>query len=61
ARATADGVTPGTWELQLRLHTGTFTRDVPVIEPSGEPLRLTVPVPLVRQVRRKAARLVRGR
>ncbi|MYV90486.1 glycosyl transferase, partial [Streptomyces sp. SID1034] len=61
ARATADGVAPGTWELQLRLVAGSFSRDVPVIESSGEPLRLTVPVPLVRQVRRKAARVVRGR
>ncbi|WP_167153209.1 MULTISPECIES: glycosyltransferase family A protein [Streptomyces] len=61
ARATADGVAPGTWELRLRLVAGSFSRDVPVIESSGEPLRLTVPVPLVRQVRRKAARVVRGR
>ncbi|MFE9413245.1 glycosyltransferase family 2 protein [Streptomyces sp. NPDC006704] len=61
ARATADGVTPGVWEVRLRLVAGAFSRDVPVIESSGEPLRLTVPVPLVRQVRRKAARMVRGR
>ncbi|MFI5705438.1 glycosyltransferase family 2 protein [Streptomyces xanthochromogenes] len=60
-RATADGVTPGVWELQLRLTAGSFSRDVPVIEPSGEPLRLTVPVPLIRKVRSKAARVVRGR
>ncbi|MFE4860376.1 glycosyltransferase family 2 protein [Streptomyces sp. NPDC056670] len=60
ARAVAEGVEPGTWELQLRLVAGEFSRDVPVIEASGEPLRLTVPVPLVRQVRRRAARMVRG-
>ncbi|MFI6682299.1 glycosyltransferase family 2 protein [Streptomyces sp. NPDC050485] len=61
ARATANGVAPGTWELQLRLVAGGFSRDMPVTDASGAPLRLTVPVPLARQVRRKAGQVLRGR
>ncbi|MFG2716764.1 glycosyltransferase family 2 protein [Streptomyces sp. NPDC048416] len=61
ARAVADGVAPGTWELRLRLTAGGFGRDLAVTDAAGEPLRLTVPVPLVRQVRRRAAAVLRGR
>ncbi|MEU9195890.1 glycosyltransferase family 2 protein [Streptomyces hundungensis] len=61
ARATTDGVAPGTWGLQLRLVTGVFSRDVPVGESPSEQVRVTVPLPLVRQVRRKVARVLRGR
>ncbi|MET9362040.1 glycosyltransferase family A protein [Streptomyces sp. NPDC006632] len=61
ARATAEGAAPGTWELRLRLAAGGFSRDLAVTDSSGEPVRLTVPVPLVRQVRRRAAGVLRGR
>ncbi|MER0445580.1 glycosyltransferase family A protein [Streptomyces sp. Edi4] len=60
AVARADGVDPGTWELRLRLIAGGFRRDLVVSDASGAPVRLSVPVPLVRQVRRRAASVLRG-
>ncbi|MFD9034974.1 glycosyltransferase family 2 protein [Streptomyces sp. NPDC059567] len=57
ARIPLQRVPAGNWNARIHLEDGAFTRDLPIADPEGEPLRLSIPQQPLRRLGSKAKKV----